>query len=356
MQTYSNPTASRNLIRAEREMLKHAEPIKVLASFGMNKEMPKNSTDTLVFRRAIPIDAVTTALAAAKGAPQVTATDYLLQEGITPAARTLTYEDVTATLQEYGILMKLSSKAESMYEDDIPGDMVKLVGEHMATLEEMIAYNVVRGGTNVVYTAGSARTDVNAVLSLGKLRQAARNIESAHGKRVTKKLAAGPNFGTSAVQPGYLVFIHTDLEADVRNLPGFTPVVEYGSGGAVHEREIGAVENFRFLSSPSFRPWLSAGTSPTTTPIGSVLSAGVANTGASDNIDVYPALVVAEDAWGQLALKGQGAISPIYLPAKQVNHANPLGRFGYVGAQFVKTAVRLNEQWMVRIECAASAL
>lgn len=354
MQLYSTPTAGRNLIKAEREMLKHAEPIKVLSSFGMQKEMPKNSTDTLVFRRAVPVDAATSG--AASGAPQVTATDYLLQEGVTPAARTITYQDVTATLQEYGILMKLSSKAESMYEDDIPGDMVKLVGEHMATLEEMIAYNVVRGGTNVVYSAGSARTDVNAVISLGKLRQCARNIESAHGQKVTKKLASGPNYGTAGIPAGYLVFVHTDLEADCRNLPGFRDVVAYGSGGPVHEREFGAVENFRFISSPSFRPWLSAGTSPTTTPIGSVLSAGVANTGASDNIDVYPVLVVADDAWGQLALKGHGAVKPIYLPAKSVNHANPLGRFGYVGATFVKTAVRLNEQWMVRLEVAASAL
>ena len=353
MQLYSTKQ-SRNLIKAERQMLKHAEPIKVLSSFGMQKEMPRNSTDTLVLRRAVPIDAATSGAAA--GAPQPTVTDYLLQEGVTPAARTITYEDVSVTLQEYGILMKLSSKAESMYEDDIPADMQQLVGEHMGTLEELIAYNAVRGGTNVVYSAGSARTDVNAVISLGKLRQCARNIENAHGKRVTKKLAAGPNFGTAAVQPGYLVFVHTDLEADARSLPGFTPVVEYGSGGPVHEREFGSVENFRFLSSPYFRPWLQAGTSPTTTPIGSVLSNGVANTGGSDNIDVYPVLVVAEDAWGQLALKGHGVAKPIYLPAKDINHANPLGRFGYVGATFVKAVQRLNEQWMVRLEVAASAL
>ena len=73
-------------------------------------------------------------------------------------------------------------------------------------------------------------------------------------------------------------------------------------------------------------------------------------------VDVYPLLIVAEEAWGQLALKGLDAVKPIYLPAKQVNHANPLGRFGYVGAQFMKAAVRLNEQWMVRYECAATYL
>ena len=352
MQTYGL-VASRNLIRAEREMLKHAEPRKVLASFGVQKEQPKNTTDTVVFRRAVPIDAATSG--AASGAPQVTATNYLLQEGVTPAAQTITYADVTATLQEYGILLKLTSKAESMYEDDIPGDMVKLTGEHMATLEEMIAFNAVRGGTNVVYSSGTDRTGVGAVISLGKLRQCARNIENAHGDKVTSKLASGPNFGVSPIEGGYLVFIHTDLEADVRNLPGFVPRVKYASGSSVHEREIGAVENFRFITSPYFRPWLQAGTAATTV-IGTVLTNGVASTATTDDIDVYPVLVVADNAWGQVALKGQGAVSPTYLPARQKSHANPLGRFGFVGATFVKTAVRLNEQWMVRLEVAASAL
>lgn len=340
MQTYSL-VASRNLIMAERAMLKHAEPIKVLSSFGMQKEMPQNSTDTIVFRRAVPIDA------GANGAPDVTVADYLLQEGVTPASNSITYEDVQATLQEYGILLKLSSKAEATYEDDIPKDMVQLTGEHMGTLEELICFNSVRGGTNVVYAdaADASRTDVNSVITLNRLRKVARTLEAAHARRVTKKLASGPNYGTSAVMPGYLVFCHTDVEADVRGLTGFVPTVEYASGSTVHEREFGAVENFRFISSPYFKPWADAGGAK-----------GSTSSTTGTNSDVYPVLVVAEDAWGQVALKGMGAIKPIYLPAKQTNHANPLGRFGYVGAQFMKTALRLNENWMVRLEVAVTAL
>lgn len=343
MQNYST-VPSRNLIMAEREMLKRAEPIKVISTFGMQKQVPQNKTDTVVFRRAVPIDA------AANGAPVVNAGDYILAEGTTPGARTITYQDVTVTLQQYGILMKLSSKTELMYEDDVPGDMTALVGEHMGSIEEMITYGVVRGGTNVIYANGSARNAVNTAVSLNKLRQAARVIESAHGKRVTEKLAAGPNFGTSAVHPAYLVFIHTDLEADVRNLPGFTPVVEYGSQKPVHEREIGAVEQFRFITSPYFRPFLQAGGSVTA---GTFLSNGGT---AGTTADVYPMIVMAQEAWGTVALKGMGSIDVTYLPAKQKTHANPLGQFGFVGATFWKNSVRLNDNWMVRLEVAASGL
>lgn len=343
MQTYSL-VPSRNLIMAEREMLKRAEPIKVLSTFGMQKQIPQNKTDTVVFRRALPIDA------GSNGAPSITASNYLLQEGVTPAARTITYQDVQVTLQQYGVLMKISSKAESMYEDDIPGDMTKLVGEHMASIEELISYGVVRGGTNVVYANGSSRVSVNTAISLNKLRQAARQLESAHASRVTEKLAAGVNFGTSAIHPAYLVFIHTDMEADIRNLAGFTPVVEYGTQKPVHEREIGAVEQFRFITSPYFKPFLAAGGTVTA---GAFLSNGGT---AGTTADVYPLMVVAQEAWGQVALKGMNAIQPIYLPAKQITHANPMGQFGYVGANFYKNAVRLNENWMVRLEAAASGL
>lgn len=343
MQTYSL-VPSRNLIMAEREMLKHAMPIKVLSTFGTQKQIPQNKTDTVVFRRALPIDAGT------NGAPNITTSNYLLQEGVTPGSRTITYQDVQVTLQQYGVLMKLSSKAEAMYEDDIPGDMVKLVGEHMASIEELISYGVVRGGTNVVFANGTARTSVNTAITLNKLRQAARQLESAHAQMVTEKLAASVNFNTTAVEPGYLVFIHTDMEADFRNLTGFVPVARYGSQKPVHEREIGAVERFRIITSPYFRPFLAGGGTITA---GTFLSNG-GTTGTT--ADVYPLMVVAQEAWGQVALKGMNAIQPIYLPAKQITHANPMGQFGYVGANFYKNAVRLNENWLVRIEVACSAL
>jgi N4-gp56 family major capsid protein len=344
MQNYGT-VPSRNLIRAEREMLKHAEPIKVLSSFGVQKDQPKNSTDTVVFRRALPIDANSVG-----GPASVDPSQYLLQEGTTPTSRSIQYQDVTAVLQQYGVLMKISSRAEAMYEDDIPKDMQQLVGEHMGTLEELINFGQVRGGTSVVYANGSTRAGVNSAINLNRLRQAARQLELAHAKRVTNKLAAGVNFGTSAIMPAYLVFIHTDLEADVRNLPGFVPTVEYGSQQQVHEREVGSVEQFRFISSPYFRAFAGAGAA---VAAGTVLVNGGNGAG---NADVYPVLITAQDAWGQVALKGMGSANPIYLPASQRTHANPMGMFGYVGSQFYKTAVRLNESWMVRLEVAASAL
>lgn len=337
IQNYST-VASRNLIRAEQEMLRHAEPIIVLGNFGTQKEQPLNKTDTIVFRRLNPFNMQS------NGTPGITAAAFILSEGVTPNSNTISYTDVSVTLQQYGVLFKFSSKAELMYEDDIPSDMSKLTGETMAEVAEMIRYGVLRGGTNVSYANGSSRDAVNTVITLGLLRKAARTMESNRARRVTQRLSSGPNFGTSPVEPGYIVFLHTDVESDVRNLPGFTKVEEYAQRQTVHAREIGSVENFRFVTSPLLAPFNEAGSATLNGCLG------------SSNVDVYPVLVVAEDAWGNVALKGMGSVKPTILSARQKNHANPLGQFGYVGGDFWMASVRLNENWMVRLEVGATSL
>jgi N4-gp56 family major capsid protein len=344
--------ASRNLIRAAQGMLEHAQPITVLGDFGTQREMPQNSTDTLVFRRTLPFGASATGTTIEgstryQGTPDITASNFVLAEGVTPNANTISFQDVSVQLQQYGVLFKYSSKVEQLYEDDIPGEMVKLTGETLAEVMEMVRYGVLKAGSTVIYTNGSSRSAVNTAISLGSIRKAARTLESNRARRVTSRLAPGVNFGTRAVQPAYVVFCHTDAVSDVRNLPGFTRVEEYGSFKPIHDREIGACEDFRFISSPLLKSFAGAGAS--------VGSSGMLSV-AGSNVDVYPFIVIGEDCWGQVALKGMSAIKPVVLKASQTNHANPLGQFGYVGASTWFATVRLNDAFMARIEAGVTAL
>ncbi len=351
MQNYST-VASRNLIRAAMDMLEHAMPIVVLGDFGTQREMPQNQTDTLVFRRTLPFGAVaagTTIEGSPRyaGTPVVSPTALVLAEGTTPNANTISFQDITVTLQNYGILYKYSSKVELMYEDDVPAEMTKQVGETLAEAMELVRYGVLKAGSTVIYANGTTRVGVNSPISLNVLRKATRTIESNRGKRITSRISPSVDYGTSAIQPAFVVFVHTDAVADVRNLPGFTKVEEYGSFKPIHDREFGACEDYRFISSPLLAPFLAAGAAVGTT---GMLSVGAAN------LDIYPLIVLAADAWGQVALKGMGAIKPTVLKPSNVNHANPLGMFGFVGANTWFAAVRLNEAWMARIEVAVTAL
>lgn len=341
IQKYGTVT-SRNLIAAEMKMLKHVDNIQVLTKFGDQKEQPLNKTDTVVFRRLRPFNAT------ASEVPNITAANFITAEGVTPTANTISYTDVTATLNQYAVLFKFSSKAQLMYEDDIPNDMAKLTGETMAEVAELICYGQVKSGASVIYANGTTRVGINSTISLNDFRLAARTMESNRARPVTTTIKSGPDFGVSSVEPGYIVFVNTDSLADIRDIPGFTKRVDYGSAiTPVHPREVGAVEEFRIITSPLFAPWLAAGAAVGTT--------GMKAANAT-NIDVYPAIVMAESAWGQISLKGNGvsSVSPTIIPASTKNHANPNGLFGYVGADFWFQSVRLNENWMTKIEHAVT--
>ena len=336
--------ASRNLIRAEQLMLKHAGNIQVIGNFGDQKMQPLRKTDTCVYRRLKPFNAT------AAEVPSITTSAFATSEGVTPTANTIDYTDVTVQLLHWAVLYKFSSKAELTYEDDIPADMAKLTGETLGEVAELIAYNQIKAGTSVAYCGGTTRATVASAITLNKLRSAARTLESNRASRITSAISAGPNFDTSPVEPGYIVFHHTDCNADIRNLEGFTKRVEYGSSmKPAHEREIGACEEFRFIPSPLFAPFLADGAT--------VGATGLKSVGAS-KVDVYPMIIIAADAIGHISLKGHGytGISPTIIPSTQKNHANPAGMFGYVGADFWYNAVRLNENWMVRIEAGVTDL
>ena len=92
----------------------------------------------------------------------------------------------------------------------------------MAEVLEQVRYGVMKAGSTVIYTNGASRSAVNTAISLNALRKAARTLESNRARRVTSRLAPGVNYATRAVQPAYIVFVHTDAVADVRNLTGFT--------------------------------------------------------------------------------------------------------------------------------------
>jgi len=336
--------ASRNLIRAEMEMLKHVEPIQTLTKFGVQKEQPLRKTDTIVFRRLKPFNAT------ADEVPNINPALFVTAEGTTPTANTINYTDVSVTLQQYAVLFKFTSKAQLMYEDDIPGDMSKLTGETMAEIGELVCYGAVKAGISVVYANGSTRAGLNKPISLKKLRLCSRTLQSNRASKVTTAIKSGPDFGVSSVEASYLVFIHTDVSSDVRDLPNFTKREDYGTAvKPVHPNEIGACEEFRFIPSPLFAPYLAAGA-----------AVGVSGMVAADstNIDVYPCIVTAEEAWGQVGLKGRGfsSVSPTIIPSNVKNHANPSGMFGYVGADFWIAGVRLNENHMIRLEVAVTEL
>jgi N4-gp56 family major capsid protein len=142
------------------------------------------------------------------------------------------------------------------------------------------------------------------------------------------------------------VFCHSDVEQDIRDLPNFTPVEKYASGTPV-PGEIGKCENFRFVMHPDLPSRQDAGAAVGTT--------GLYSTSAS-NIDVYQIIVIAQDAWSQLVLRGKNSIEPTFLPVGQKSKSDPFGQRGYAGAKWWQAAFIENNGWMAVINVGVKSL
>jgi len=318
------------------KFLTHSAPVQVLARLGQIEAVPLNKGQTVKFRRMVPYSAVTSPLV----------------EGVTPAVGATTVEDVTVTLLQWGDLHGLTDVIQDTHEDPILDKMMMLSGQQASATFEQIIYNVVKGGTAVAYANGAARTDVNTAITLNKQRAVVRTLQANKAKKITSILSPSPNIGTVPVEAAYVAVGHTDLGPDIRGLAGFTPVAEYGSMKPICAEEIGAVEEVRYILTPDLEPWADAGGAK-----GSMMS----TTGTS--ADVYPVLYFGQEAFGCTPLKNQKigsgnnmVVEPTVLNPGTKTKDDPLGQRGYVGWKAWFNAVRLNETWMKRLECAATAL
>lgn len=327
------------------QILKHAVAEEVLQKQGRHVMMPKNESDTYVARRFLPYGASSTDRntqnrffqdgTGDRGNAMVIA--HQTQEGVTALPESIVPQDVTCVIQEYSCLYGYTNKTYDLYEDNIPKAMTEQIGERVSLVNEMIVYGALRSCTNVYYAgSGTSIATVNGGPTLGMVRRITKNLKANHGKMVTKILKAAALFDTSPVAAGYFVYCHTNLEPDIRDLPGFVPVEKYASGTPM-PNEIGKVETFRFITSPDLPELQDAGAAIGTTDL---------YTTSGSNIDVYPMIVCAQEAWSQVAVRGLESLNPTFLPPGHKDKSDPHGQRGYAGTIWRKAVMVENHGWM----------
>lgn len=324
-------------------ILKHAVPQECISKTGRQVRFPKNSSDTYVARRFVPYGA--TAAAPNTFFGTTTAVDrgnvivqaHQTQEGVTPPPESIVPMDVSVVMQQYSCLYGFTDKTYDMYEDDIPAAMTEQIGERVTLVNELIVFGALKACTNQFYGgSGTSRATVNGGISLPMLRKIAKSLMAAHGMMVTRVLSASNRYGTDAVAAGFLVYVSTDLEPDIRDLPGFIPAEKYASGTPM-PNELGKCERFRFITSPEFVSILDGGAAVGATGLQS-------NLGTS--VDVYQFIVTAEDAFSQVAVRGTESLDPTYLPPGQKSKSDPHGQRGYAGTTWWKAVMIENHGWM----------
>jgi N4-gp56 family major capsid protein len=318
---------------AAAEMLKRAQPYLVLQQFGQVKPIPANSSTTIKFRRYEALGLATTALT----------------EGVTPQGSSLTTTDVQATLQQYGDFITLTDVIKDTHEDPVFKEAQGVTGEQAAQTVEAVLFGILKAGTNVFYSNGTARSAVNTAFTLNDQRKVTRGFKRQNARYRTTKLSSTVNFNTENVAPSYIAVIHPDLETTIRGFAGFKDVIDYGSM-TPYEFEIGAVEDVRYIRSTVISAFTDLA------DVGGAVGAMIPHPENAAAALVYPILFFASDAFAVTPLKGKNAIRPMVLNPDTPREGDPIGQRGYVGWKTWFTACILNQLWMARFETAVTEL
>lgn len=340
--TYANTTGRINEVKGE--MLAISEVQEVLSVGFKMKQFPKNKGDNISYRARIPTGGSTSTVNT-MNRWSISPTAHATVEGVTPTPKSVSYRDVNAVMTQYMVIYSYTDKAADLHEDDIPEDQKLQCAEDMGLIREMVRYGEAKAGSNVQYSGGTTRGTVDEAITNNGLSLMVRTLLANGAKFMTSILAPGPEYDTSAIEAGFVVFCHTDARHDVRQLADFVPVAKYANRKPIHPNEFGSVGECRFISSKELNSYPDAGAA--------VGSTGLYST-TGTNLDVYPFIVCGQNALYDIALNLNFDV--VHLPAGKADKSDPGAQRGYVTSKWYQAAKAVNGGWFGVIECGITDL
>lgn len=288
-----------------------AQPELVHDQFGQKRPIPKGKGKKIEFRKYAPLAKALTPLT----------------EGVTPKGNKLSVSTIEATVQQYGDFIEISDVLDLTAIDNNLVEATKLEGSQAGRTLDTITRETLMGGTNVQYAEGqvAARNLLvggaasgNHYLTCQAVKMAVRTLKAMNAKKINGS---------------FVGIIHPDVSFDLMNDPEWEAVKQYDPKDW-YEGEIGRIAGVRFVETTEAKIFAGAG---------------------ADNRDVYATLILGDNAYGVTEIEG-GGLQTIIKPLGSAGTADPLNQRATSGWKAMKTAERLVEEYMVRIEtCSTSA-
>lgn len=373
-------------------LIDEAAPNLVHDQFGQKHPIPKNGGKIIEFRKYDPLPKALT----------------VLTEGVTPDGQKITMGVITSKVRQYGAYVTLSDMLLLTAIDNNLVQATKLLGKQAGATLDTITREVLNGGTNVQYAEGqvSSRAQLtggaetgNHYLTVNAIRRAVRTLKAMNAEKI----------GDS-----YVAIIHPDISYDLMSDDAWKDVKDYDPADW-YAGEIGKIAGVRFVETTEAKIFkasnlteasatlkvkaqvtnsdvlplteavtseeafvmagkqvtVAGGVTPYTilsvkagaageasmvidTPISAASGAVIATVGGgADGRAVYSTLVLGENAYGTTEIEG-GGLQHIVKQLGSAGASDPLNQRATVGWKATKTAERLVEPYMVRIETCST--
>ena len=296
----------------EKRLIDQAEPALVHDQFGDPYPIPANGGKNIEFRKYDSLPKATTPLT----------------EGVTPDGQTMNVSTVTAEVKQYGGWVPITDTLQLTSIDNNILQATKIIASQAGRTLDTIVRDVLAGGTNVIYAPkigeGGVETAVTSRATLDATCQLTSDL-IARAATQLKAMNADP-LGTS-----FVGIIHPYVAYELRRDPDWIDVHKYAQPDEIYNGEIGTLHGVRFVETSEAKIWK--------------------GTGCPAGLAVFSTLILGAHAYGSTEIEGGGLEHIV----KQLGYGDdPLNQRASVGWKAHKTAERLVEQYMVRIEsCSA---
>ena len=296
----------------EKRLIDQAEPRLVHDQFADYYPVPQNGGKTIEFRKYDSLPKASTPLT----------------EGVTPDGQALNVTTITSDLHQYGGWTPLTDVLQMTAIDNNVVQATRVLASQAGRTMDSITRDVLAGGTNVIYAPkigeGGAETAVTSRATLDATCQLTSDL-IARAATQLKAMNADP-IGTS-----FVGIIHPYVAYDLRRDPDWIDVHKYAQPDEIYNGEIGTLHGVRFVETSEAKIWK--------------------GTGCPAGLAVFSTLILGAHAYGSTEIEGGGLEHIV----KQLGYGDdPLNQRASVGWKAHKTAERLVEQYMVRIEsCSA---
>lgn len=371
-------------------LIDNAEPDLVHDQFAQKAPIPKNGGKTCEFRKYAPLPKLTTPIT----------------EGITPKGQKYNVSGITVTVEQYGGFIELSDILILTAVDNNIVQVTKLLGSQAGRTLDTITREVLNGGTNVIFAggknaryelSGGAGDDSNCYFTADLVARAVRKLKSMNARKIDGYYAS---------------IINQDCSYDLMNDPNWKYPHQYVDTENIYEGEIGMLHGCRFAETSEAKVFhaedlsaearnLTVKTTSTAAKVeinealtdadalalvgrkviaGDVLAtvasavAGAAGSAtitfaeavavtAGDTLypgeagaegrDVYSTLFFGDNAYGTVDIEG-GGLEHIVKQLGSGGTSDPLNQRATCGWKATKAAVRLVEEFMVRVESCST--
>lgn len=285
-----------------------AEPELIHDQFADKYPIPKRGGKTIEFRKYSPLGKALTPLT----------------EGVTPNGQKLELSVLTAQIAQYGAYVELSDILDLTAIDPMVVQATEQIASQAGRTLDTITREVMVGGTNVMY-APNGETAVTS-------RTAVTNACKLTPQVIRKAVMILKRQNAPKIDGSYVAIIHPDVAYDLMSDEEWIDIHKYESSVNIFNGEIGKLAGVRFIENTEAKIFTGAG-----------------NSGAN----VYATMVLGNHAYATTDVAG-GGLRHIVKQLGSAGTADPLDQRSTVGWKAIKTAERLIEQYMVRIESGAS--